>query len=147
MSGSRRGRLAHGPQSPHGKVPRPGARRRRGVPGHGVHRRPSLAVLRSETPPKPDAAATLIEQVAEGLEAVHACGLLHRDLKPSNIVVGDDGVPRLVDFGVASHLGSPALQGLSGTPAYMAPEQARRSGCGSTSGPTSTAWGRPSTPS
>src|SRR4029079_2417629 len=61
----------------------------------------------------------------EGLEAVHACGLLHRDIKPANIVLGDDGVPRLVDFGLAAHLGSAALHGVSGTPPYMAPEQAR----------------------
>src|SRR5262249_44872090 len=50
----------------------------------------------------------------------------HRDLKPSNVVVGDDGVARLVDFGVAAHLGSTELESLSGTPAFMAPEQARR---------------------
>jgi hypothetical protein len=70
-------------------------------------------------------AARLIEQVAEGAEAMHACGLIHRDIKPANIVVGDDGAPRLVDFGLAVHLGSAALQGISGTPQYMAPEQAR----------------------
>ena len=85
----------------------------------------NLAEVRSETPPKPGTAARWIEQVAEGLMEVHACGLLHRDLKPSNIVIGDDGLPRLVDFGLAAHLGSPALQGLSGTAPYMAPEQAR----------------------
>jgi serine/threonine protein kinase len=85
----------------------------------------SLAEVLSAARPMPDSAARLIEQVAEGLEAVHACGLLHRDLKPSNIIVGDDGLPRLVDFGTAAHLGSTALRGLSGTAPYMAPEQAR----------------------
>jgi serine/threonine protein kinase len=71
------------------------------------------------------AAARLIEQVAAGLEAVHACGLVHRDVKPENIVMGEDRVPRLVDFGLAAHFGSPALSGVAGTPPYMAPEQAR----------------------
>jgi hypothetical protein len=52
--------------------------------------------------------------------------LLHRDLKPSNLVLGEDGEPRLVDFGLAAHLGNPALRELSGTPPYMAPEQARQ---------------------
>jgi serine/threonine protein kinase len=71
------------------------------------------------------AAARMIEQVAEGLEAVHACGLVHRDIKPANIVVGEDHLPRLVDFGLAAHLGSVALRCITGTPPYMAPEQAR----------------------
>src|SRR5262245_6023564 len=85
----------------------------------------NLAEIIKSRPPAPGLAARWVEQVAEGLEAVHVCGLLHRDIKPANIVLGDDGVPRLVDFGLAAHLGSTALEGLSGTPPYMAPEQAR----------------------
>jgi hypothetical protein len=75
--------------------------------------------------PSATKAARLVEQVAEGLEAVHACGMIHRDIKPSNIVQGDGGLPRLVDFGLAAHVGSSALRTISGTPPYMAPEQAR----------------------
>lgn len=66
----------------------------------------------------------LLEKVARGVEAIHAQGLLHRDLKPSNILIAADGTPRLVDFGLAAAIGSEKLRQISGTPAYMAPEQA-----------------------
>ena len=72
--------------------------------------------------------ARLVEQVAAGLAEVHACGLLHRDIKPQNIILGDNGVPRLVDFGLAVSVGSGALHEISGSPPYMAPEQARGQG-------------------
>ncbi len=72
--------------------------------------------------------AQLVEQVAAGLAEVHACGLLHRDIKPPNIIMGDDGVPRLVDFGLAAPIASEALHQLAGSPPYMAPEQARGQG-------------------
>ncbi len=72
--------------------------------------------------------ARLVEQVAEGLAEVHACGLLHRDIKPQNIILGDDSLPRLVDFGLAVPVASEALQDVSGSPRYMAPEQARGQG-------------------
>jgi serine/threonine protein kinase len=70
-------------------------------------------------------ALELTGQLAEGLAAVHVCGLLHRDLKPDNVLVGDDGRPRLVDFGLAAALASADLANVSGTLSYMAPEQAR----------------------
>jgi hypothetical protein len=76
----------------------------------------------------PAAAAGLVARLAEGLAAVHACGLLHRDLKPSNVVVGDDGLPRLLDFGLAAPMASADLEGIAGTVPYMAPEQARGEG-------------------
>jgi serine/threonine protein kinase len=67
----------------------------------------------------------LTKQLAEGLAAVHACGLLHRDLKPDNVLIGDDGRPRLIDFGLAAALASTELASISGTLPYMAPEQVR----------------------
>ncbi len=70
----------------------------------------------------------LIAQVAGGLAEVHACGLLHRDIKPQNIILGDDGVPRLVDFGLAAAVASEGLHEVAGSPPYMAPEQARGQG-------------------
>lgn len=70
-------------------------------------------------------ALELATQIAEGLNAIHECGLLHRDLKPSNVIIGDDGKPRIVDFGLAIPIDCDLHLSISGTPAYMAPEQAR----------------------
>jgi hypothetical protein len=85
----------------------------------------SLAEVQRDRPLDIDRSLELVSHLAEGLAAVHAGGLLHRDIKPSNVIVGDDGAPRLVDFGLAEPLASAALSRVSGTLPYMAPEQAR----------------------
>jgi len=67
-------------------------------------------------------AVDIVAQVCEGLAFAHAHRTIHRDVKPANVLVGQDGVVKLVDFGLAEVLGTHSLAGGAGTYAYMAPE-------------------------
>jgi len=85
----------------------------------------NLAEVRRDGPLDLAQVVGILAQLAEGVAAVHARGLIHRDIKPANVILHDDGTPRLVDFGVTAHLGGSRLRARSGAPPYMAPEQAR----------------------
>jgi hypothetical protein len=63
--------------------------------------------------------------LASALAALHAVGLIHRDIKPANVMISEEGVPYLIDFGLAIEGTTPASlrQFLAGTVRYMSPEQ------------------------
>ncbi len=78
----------------------------------------------------------IAEQVASALAIVHESGIIHRDLKPGNIMVMDDGMVKLLDFGIARATDESSItqQGmLVGTVLYMSPEQVRGEELGFTS--------------
>jgi peroxiredoxin len=90
----------------------------------------SLHELVSNGGMPPKAAARIARDVAKGLAAAHAAGIVHRDIKPSNVIITRDGIVKIVDFGVALSR-EQTIDALTrtgqivGTPGYMAPEQAR----------------------
>jgi class 3 adenylate cyclase len=63
-------------------------------------------------------------QICEGLREAHAQGIVHRDLKPENLMIDGAGNVKLMDFGLA-HLMAEGSTAATGTPSYMAPEQAQ----------------------
>ncbi|MBN8612845.1 MAG: serine/threonine protein kinase, partial [Deltaproteobacteria bacterium] len=100
------------------------------VPGETLAR-----LLERERRVVPLRAADIVRQGLEGLEAAHAAGIVHRDIKPGNVMTlreaGGRDVVKVLDFGVARLMETQAYTRLTstgvivGTPAYMAPEQAR----------------------
>lgn len=86
------------------------------------------AVLDGQGPLAPSQVAELGAQAARALAAAHTAGVVHGDVKPANLLLTDDGVLKLTDFGIARRLG-PATSGqparvVLGTAGYLAPELA-----------------------
>lgn len=93
---------------------------------------PNLTELVSDHGPlAPDGAARIGLEVLDVLAAAHERGIVHRDVKPGNVMVSESGRVRLGDFGVAAILDDPTMTAsgaITGSPAYMAPEQATNQG-------------------
>jgi len=90
----------------------------------------SLTALCGGGPIDEETAVALLAQVARGLAAVHAVGVVHRDVKPDNLLVDGEANVKIVDFGVAfvdgGSGGFTTRAGVVvGTPHFMSPEQAR----------------------
>lgn len=106
-----------------------------GLPLSALHK----AARESGTLAPPEVAASIIVGLLRGLDAAHEArgddglplGIVHRDVSPQNVLVGTDGVARVLDFGVAkalSHVHITQNSQLKGKLAYMAPEQVRGEG-------------------
>jgi eukaryotic-like serine/threonine-protein kinase len=91
----------------------------------------ALATVRNGAQATSDRILQTVRQLCVGVHAMHEAGCVHRDLKPSNVLVTEQGRVVILDFGLARQTGSGSISSgsLSGTPAYMAPEQATERTC------------------
>jgi serine/threonine protein kinase, bacterial len=85
-------------------------------------------LLAERGPMPPHAVAAVLRPVLGGLATAHRAGLVHRDVKPENVLISDDGVVKIADFGLVRAVAAAGITSASvilGTAAYLSPEQVR----------------------
>ena len=93
------------------------------VPSRNLHQ-----LVQERGPLPPAEVAAIGAQIAAGLAAAHAAGVVHRDMKPGNVLVTPDGLAKVSDFGISHAFDDVTVTStgvLVGTPAYLAPEVVR----------------------
>jgi serine/threonine-protein kinase len=87
-------------------------------------------VLTAEGPLTPRAALDLFDPILQAVAAAHDAGLIHRDIKPENVILREDGLVKVADFGLARAVTAATTTNASGTllgtVAYLSPEQVER---------------------
>jgi len=69
-----------------------------------------------------EVASPLFRQICEAIKFCHSKQIVHRDIKPDNMLLDDEGVIKICDFGISKRVGREYLTDFVGTPAFMAPE-------------------------
>jgi serine/threonine protein kinase, bacterial len=85
-------------------------------------------LLAERGPMPPHAVAAVLRPVLGGLAAAHRAGLVHRDVKPENVLISDDSMVKIADFGLVRAVAAAGITSTSvilGTAAYLSPEQVR----------------------
>lgn len=91
---------------------------------------PLSEMIKAEAPMDYNKAIDITKQIAAGLSAAHKNGIIHRDVKPHNILITEDGIAKITDFGIATAVSNTTIidstkDNVMGSVHYFSPEQAR----------------------